>query len=451
MLGASAPTYRSARLALRVVEALTALSGPLLALVATRTVPRESREQEGTPTGRPAPCRPPLTVLIPARDEAPVIAQLVADLGRAAAACDLADGSVRVIVIDDRSRDGTAEVARAALAAAGFGTAGSVICRSGGKDGKGAALGAVQPEHDPQRVLVVLDADARVGPGFLDRCRSVFGPAYGTTMGAPTDGGATVAATARRRMLRPLGVGRVARTLARVQDAEQGIDDVVLRGRLALGGAAEFRGDGMALTSGLLSALGGWPVGALCEDLDLSARLAASGLGQVRRPVGLEVWEQPVLGLRALVVQRLRWAEGAIRRDLGTVLPAVGDHAVPPRRRTEIGVWAAQTLVPWTVVGLAARLAGARGPMARRLLVELGLAYACSSATLAWVALGSVPELSLRHRVATTGPTVVFGGLWLGILPVAWVKVAVRHGPPRFDRTAHLRSDQFSEPGPGPR
>ena len=450
LLGAAAPTWRPARLAVRAVAAFMAMAGPVLVVAAARgrAAATSGHPATGAPTRQPSVTLPAVTILIPARDEAPVIAQLVADLGRAITRADLESGMVEVIVIDDRSRDGTAEIAQAALSEAGFGTAGRVVRRSGGPDGKAAALAAVTVEPEPGRVLVVLDADARVGPGFVDRCRlAVLAPVSvepGT--GCCPSHRRTVAATARRRMLRPASARRFVRALATAQDDEQGIDDVVLRGRLALGGVSEFRGDGLVIRSDVLAALGGWSVGSLCEDLDLSSRLVVSGLGQVERPAGLEVWEQPVGNLAALVVQRLRWAEGSLRRDLGIVLPTLRHGGLPARRQVEIAAWAAPALVPWIVLGLASGLSGARFGHARRLVAELGVAYACTSATLAWATLGGEPRLRFRDRAARTAGAVAFGTLWLGVLPVAWVRVAVHQGPPRFARTSHAPGVGFSAP-----
>src|SRR5205823_3764346 len=55
---------------------------------------------------------------------------------------------------------------------------------------------------------------------------------------------------------------------------------------------------------------------ALTEDLDLSSRLAAATGIRVAWAIDAEVWEEPVDALAALWRQRVRWAEGAIRRVL---------------------------------------------------------------------------------------------------------------------------------------
>ncbi len=438
------------RPAARVLQA-TALAVP----VAAALLVRAAKPQPSTAAPAAAVAGPPelVTVLVPARDEARVIGALLGDLG---VACR---DRLAVVVIDDASRDGTAEVAEASIAAAGLGAAGRVVRLPAPCGSKGAVL-AAWPMPD-EGVVVVLDADARVAPDFVDRVREAV------------VGGAALA-QARRRMLRPAPRrGRRALgprvLLAALQDAEQGMDDVIGRARLALGGASELRGDGMVLRADALERLGGWPAGALCEDLELASRwYLASGRG-VERPPALEIWEQPVLGIRPLLGQRLRWAEGSIRRDLHVVLPAMSESGVPLRGRVEVAAYAGQALMPWLAIGLAA-CATRVSPVtvrieARRGLGALAAGYGMAAVLLAWEALGPEsgtsssrpsggPAAGARRPLARLGGSVAaaaFTGLWPLLLPPAWARVALRPGPPRFARTPHAPADAFSGPAPAPR
>jgi polyisoprenyl-phosphate glycosyltransferase len=83
-------------------------------------------------------------VVIPARDEAPTIAQVVA-------AALAAPGAARVLVVDDGSSDGTAEVAR---------RAGAEVVPSRGTASKALAL-ATAVEQTRAEVLLFFDADIR--------------------------------------------------------------------------------------------------------------------------------------------------------------------------------------------------------------------------------------------------------------------------------------------------
>jgi glycosyltransferase involved in cell wall biosynthesis len=99
---------------------------------------------------RPRPC---YDVVIPARDEAPTVAAVVA-------AARAAPGAGRVLVVDDASRDETAALARAA---------GAEVVPSRGHGSKALAL-ATGVEATGAEVLVFFDADIRgVGPRHFEQ------------------------------------------------------------------------------------------------------------------------------------------------------------------------------------------------------------------------------------------------------------------------------------------
>ncbi len=491
------PGSRRARSAIRLV-ALSLPAGAAGLSLAARAVRAGQQELSGCAALPPggmaqaaghdatASSQTMVTVVVPARDEAAVIARLVADL--AAARSD----PMALVVVDDASCDGMADLARAAIARCGLTDAAKVVRLATPSGSKGAALAAVPVPASG--VVVVLDADARVAPDFIARVRVV---------------GATAAtAQARRRTLRPAAgcqPERGARLLTLMQDGEQEVDGLIARARLRMGGAAEFRGDGMVIRADVLAALGGWSRDALCEDLELATRwYLATGRG-VERPGGLEIWEQPVLSVRPLLGQRLRWAEGSIRRDIRLVLPALIDRRQPIRRRVELAAYASQALVPWVALGMAARAwGGPAGPQGRhrsepgqaawRTFGALATGYALAALVLAWgsqsddvnlaggaegagatpwrdaggrvhhagsvgrvVARQSMPGATNRRRraacwglcrrLARAAIVTTFTGLWALVLPVAWLRVAARPGSPQFIRTPHEAPARFIEPG----
>ena len=79
------------------------------------------------------------------------------------------------------------------------------------------------------------------------------------------------------------------------------------------GGVSELQGNGQLLLRQAIDAAGGFNEDTVTDDLDLSFRLLLAG-----QPVGslwdLPVREEAVLGLRVLLRQRQRWAEGGLQR-----------------------------------------------------------------------------------------------------------------------------------------
>ncbi|HWF72455.1 MAG TPA: glycosyltransferase [Solirubrobacteraceae bacterium] len=95
---------------------------------------------------------PPVTVVVPARDAERTLPLTLAGLGEQ-------DGSLEVIVVDNGSRDGTAELASRAPVVS------RVISRERG-EGPGAARNA-GAEAAAGSVIAFLDADCRPAPGWL--------------------------------------------------------------------------------------------------------------------------------------------------------------------------------------------------------------------------------------------------------------------------------------------
>ncbi len=384
---------------------------------------KESRAGSGILAGR-AHELPWVTVVIPARDEAAVIHSAVADVcGQAYHA----GGKPRfdVVVIDDGSNDGTAELARAACSGA---PTVRIVRReaTNGPRTKGAALVFAQP-YVRGEVIAVLDADARVGADFLER--SVRGWARDPT--------AAALQVQRRETNERAG------WLAAAQGEEQLMDLASQCGRWATDGTAELRGNGMFVRRDALERAGGWNPVALTEDLDLSTRLVGQGdhVGLVPEAI---VGEVAVESLGALWSQRRRWAEGSLRRlmEHGPGLVASG---LPIGRKLDFLAFVGEFVIPPLFVSsVIAGVVTIALPRAADWTVPVSLFAGYGIGTfllaLAGLAADGVRGVALAGR-ATRGS--LFLSHWLLVIPAALLLIAVGPRTTTFAKTVRSNgSDQ---------
>ena len=366
---------------------------------------------------------PTFSVVVPARDEATVLRRLMSDISRQDYRASDGSPLFELVVVDDRSTDGTADAVAAAAADYDIAAVTRVVARRGDglPDGKGAALTSAQPGICHGDVVLVLDADARLEPCFLRRAAGYF--AAGAN-----------AVTARRRVLEAEGGW-----LAGAQADEQTLDGELNRGRWALGGCSEFRGNGIMIRRDLLAAAGGWRAAALTEDIDLSSRIAALAGERVVWAIDAEVWEEPVRSVDRLWSQRLRWAEGALRRAFEHGPAVIASSELSVGARLDFAVYAGQLAVPPVVLGTAAvSIVNGR----RRSLLSIVAGYLGISALLGWDALrwerrSDGRPLGFDERLRRTVRVSLFNGLWLLVVPRALADVAFRRGPIRYVKMQH--------------
>jgi cellulose synthase/poly-beta-1,6-N-acetylglucosamine synthase-like glycosyltransferase len=268
------------------------------------------------PPAPPLQCLPFVTVLIPARNEAAVIARSVRS------ACSLRyhdpDGTPRfeVIVLDDASTDGTAEVVRRMTDE--LPVAPQVVRIPDGAGGSKAAVLNAGLRKARGELVAVFDADARVHPAFLLRAVPyLLEPGVAGVQGL-------------RLFYHP------ARTpVALGQDVEFRVFQALMqRARERFGACVIFGGNGVVVNRLALVRVGGWNPQALTEDIDLAIRFHALGW-RVRYCEEAVVWEESVPTWWGLVRQRTRWSEGALGA-LSTHLRAILTGRATPFQKLDL-------------------------------------------------------------------------------------------------------------------
>lgn len=416
----------SSTLAARVLQALIGLSMVYVGYLAWRgwRVMREPIRAGDSGAGiaiGDATGRPWISVVVPARNEASVVADVVSDLGRQ----DYADAQgprFDVLVVDDGSTDATSQCARAA--GAPFGDRVQVVRRDAGEGPptKAAVLRFAQPSLRGE-VVAVIDADTRLGPDFLER-----------VMRAWERDSTAAAIQAQRRAM-----NASASWLPAAQDEEQLMDMASQCGRWAMDGTAELRGNGMFVRRVALEALGGWDERALTEDLDLSTRLVAAGEHVTLAPeAGLR--EEALEHLRPLWHQRLRWAEGSLRRLMERGPTLIANRELPARRRLDFVLFIGEFVIPpLFVTSIAASVVTVLlpGPADWSVPLALMLGYGLGSFMLglAGLAAHGVRGWRLLGRAARGA---LFLSHWLLVVPTALLHICLAPRAVAFSQTPRV-------------
>jgi 1,2-diacylglycerol 3-beta-glucosyltransferase len=372
----------------------------------------DARSGAGEPTGL-ARGLPFVSIVMPARNEATVVGPSVTAVRGLAYAGPDGAPAFELVVVDDGSADGTGDVARRADGPADL----RVVRREpGGPRTKGAALAFAMPYLRGQ-VVGVIDADTLVERAFLERAMR----------GWLRDESAAALQVAREPR-------NASSSLTKAQAEEQLMDMASQCGRWATEGTAELRGNGMFVRRDVLESLGGWSDGALTEDLELSTRLSSAGHHVTLAPEAT-VREEAVEGLMALWRQRMRWAEGSIRR-LMEHGPALLAGRQPLGRKLDFIAFAGEFLVPpLFVAAVIASLLTIPMPTPAdwTVPVSLFIGYGLGTFVLALAGLAAAGERGLP-LVGRAARGAVFLSHWLVVVPAALARIALG-GPPTFVQT----------------
>jgi len=361
-----------------------------------------ARRRAGPAAIGPAASPVTFTVIVPAHNEERVIAKTLSALELARSP------GVEVIVVDDGSRDATAEIA------------GSFPVRviSQARAGKAAALNTGIAAARGE-VIVVLDADTVLDPDFLDAVAPHFAdPSVGAVAGNVKVG--------NRRTL-----------LARLQALEYIVSlDLDRRTQDVLGVVAVVPGAAGAFRRAALVDVGGFPAETLVEDADLTIALLRGRWRIHYEPAALS-WTEAPETVGDVLRQRRRWAYGNVE--------VLAKHAPSLLRRSEgrVGVLG----LPWMLLSqvflplsgplsdaflLYLLAVGRFGPAAAVLLVSLALDVAVTAAIVVAEKedrrlLAAVPLQRLLWRPLTMLAVAGSSVRWVTGERVRWRRVRRRN------------------------
>lgn len=258
--------------------------------------------------------------LIPAYNEGRDLAECIRAIDAAAAGYP---GGCRLYVVDNSSSDGTAEVAREALADCRSVEGEVVLCST---PGKARALNQGL-SHITEDVVIRIDADTIVSPSTLTTVVPWFwDQSVGGVSGLPLPNESTP------RWLYPLRIAEVYYGVAFLRVAQSAADAVmVMPGMIA------------AYRRTLVEELGGFAEGINGEDADITMRIGRLGF-RIVTELDLKVRTEVPETLAHLREQRQRWARGLFHmagRNMSTLWMRQGLR----------GLW----VLPWSIFNAARR------------------------------------------------------------------------------------------------
>jgi len=232
---------------------------------------------------------PQVAILVPAKNESAVLADLVHNLFQLNYPSDRLD----IWVVDDGSTDETPEILKKLQTS----FPALQVHHRQSKGGKSGALNAVFPQTQGE-ILLICDADTILPANFLRQVIPLFQKK-------------SIGAVQVRKQI----INADTNFLTRCQQMEMICDSFLQTHRIAIGGMSELRGNGMLVRRQLLEQCHGWNEETVTDDLDLCFKLYLTGsdIEFVTVPV---IQEEGVTTWRKLWHQRCRWAEGGYQRYL---------------------------------------------------------------------------------------------------------------------------------------
>ncbi len=256
----------------------------------------------------PASC-PAVAVLIPAFNEERVIVNTV----RSVLASEYPRGKLRVIIIDDGSTDATVPISKQTFACEI--AAGDVVVLTKPNAGKAEALNfGLAQLRDDEQIFVGIDADTVIAPKAIARLVPHFDDLRVAAVAGNTKVGNRVNLWTRWQALEYITS----------QNFERRALD-------ALGAVSVVPGALGAWRTSAVRAVGGYQLGTVAEDADLTMSLLEAGMRVQYEDRSLAFTEAPISS-NGLMRQRFRWSFG--------ILQSLWKHRGAFRRKGALGWFA---------------------------------------------------------------------------------------------------------------
>ncbi|MCC6188004.1 MAG: glycosyltransferase family 2 protein [Anaerolineales bacterium] len=395
--------------ALAAASVLLAFSLRRAALLAAAVAPALPR-RSASAAAEPAPLLPPVTALIPCRDEAASLSALFAALD----ALDYPRGRLRAALINDGSADASAQLARGWSAARPWARVIELPASHGKAQALNQALEALPPLGG--EIVVVYDADHQPDPGSL------------RALVAPLTDPRVAGASGQMRVVN--GAASPAAAYAAIESLVHQFITMRAKDRLDL--APALLGSNVAYRRSALADVGGFTRGALLEDTDLTLAFALAGWRTRFADASVSRHRAPV-SVRGYVRQHLRWNRGFHQAGGGRLPGLWRGPRLSPLLKLELAFFA---------LGYADRLALLAGGLFT--LLDAWRPGTAGFPRIVWLAYFGVPALEMAAALRLAGePLAAFGRLAvvpfffaLDIAVAAWSALAsVLRRPVRWTAT----------------
>lgn len=287
--------------------------------------------------------------------------------------------------------------------------------------------------HSSGDLIAVFDADAKVESDFFLKMIPYL-----------LDDSSIAAVQSQKRVL-----NSNINYLTKLQENEYCLDNYFQCGRDVAGGNVELRGNGQIVKRELLEKVGLWNEETLTDDLELSTRLTVNGY-RIRFCKEAIAFEQAPINFRSLLIQRLRWAEGSIRRYLSNLFKMFG-----PTKETSLSqqfdafVFLSQFAVPiWIFLDIISEAVRYLKDQETHLTSLMLISFVIWLITLANLTFGIkiYRNFSWRTSIKRAFETnIYFLSLWPMVVLLTTRKVLFSRSKGKWHKTEHYDEIEFTK------